>query len=99
MKSVYLTGTSGLSDQAVCDTLNDFILQWINNFEWHLLQDIVLLKSPLNSEDPYPVTAHHLALEVTSRPLAGCGVIVVIGDQSGIRHVLPYPGWCNQGET
>jgi uncharacterized protein (DUF362 family) len=99
MKSVYVTGISGPSDQAVCDTLNDFILKSTHNFQWLSPGDIVLLKPALNSGDPYPATTHPLALEVTSRLLADHGATVVIGDQSGIGSVLHHPGGVIRGKT
>jgi hypothetical protein len=62
-----------------------------------LTRDIVLLKPALNSGDPYPSTTHPLALEVTSRLLADRVATVVIGDQSGIGHVLHHPGGVIRG--
>lgn len=99
MKPVYVTGIPSRSDQVVRDTLHDFILNFTNNFEWLFPGDIVLLKPALNSGDPYPSTTHPLALEVTSRLLADRGAIVVIGDQSGIGHVLHHPGGVIKGKT
>ncbi|MEI7433872.1 MAG: DUF362 domain-containing protein [Methanomicrobiales archaeon] len=99
MKPVYVTGIPGPSDQVVRDTLADFILKSTNNFQWLTPGDIVLLKPALNSGDPYPSTTHPLALEVTSQLLADRGATVVIGDQSGIGHVLHHPGGVIRGKT
>jgi len=99
MKPVYVTGIPGPRDQAVRDTLQDFILKSTNNFQWLTPGDVVLLKPALNSGDPYPATTHPLALEVTSRLLAERGATVVIGDQSGIGHVLHHPGGVIRGKT
>jgi hypothetical protein len=99
MKPVYVTGIPGHSDQVVRDTLHDFLLNSTNNFEWLSPGDIVLLKPALNSGDPYPSTTHPLALDVTSRLLADRGATVVIGDQSGIGHVLHHPGGVIRGNT
>jgi len=99
MKPVYVTGIPGSSDQAIRDTLHDFILKSTNSLNWLYRGDIVLLKPALNSGDPYPSTTHPLALEVTSHLLADHGATIVIGDQFGIGHVLHYPGGVIRGKT
>ena len=58
-----------------------------------------LLKPALNSPDPYPATTHPLAISVTAELLAERGAKVVIGDQSGIEHILHHPGGVIWGST
>lgn len=48
----------------------------------------VLLKPALNSPDPYPATTHPLAVKVVAEELLKKGAKVIVGDQSGIEHVI-----------
>ena len=60
---------------------------------------MVLLKPALNSPDPYPATTHPLSIRVIADLLEECGAKVVVGDQSGIEHVLHHPGGVIRGST
>ena len=78
------------------DTDNNFLrgviknifLKSTNNLEWLSKGDVVLLKPALNSDNPYPSTTHPLAVNVISKILSKRGADVVIGDQSGLGHVI-----------
>jgi hypothetical protein len=75
------------------------ILKATDNLSWLSAGETVLLKPALNSPDPYPSTTHPLAIRVTAELLAERGAKVVIGDQSGIEHVLHPPGGVIRGST
>jgi uncharacterized protein (DUF362 family) len=75
------------------------ILKATDNLSWLSAGETVLLKPALNSPDPYPATTHPLAISVTAELLAERGAKVVIGDQSGIEHVLHHPGGVIRGST
>jgi uncharacterized protein (DUF362 family) len=79
--------------------IRDVLLAASDNFSWLHEGDIVLLKPALNSPDPYPATTHPLALEVASRLFTEHGAKVVIGDQSGIEHVLHDPRGVIRGSS
>ncbi|MDO9325847.1 MAG: DUF362 domain-containing protein [Methanoregula sp.] len=70
-----------------------------DNLAWLEDGDVVLLKPALNSPDPYPSTTHPLAIRVVTDLLEERGAHVVIGDQSGIEHVLHHPGGVIHGST
>ena len=53
---------------------------------------------PPESRTRFESPIHPLELEVTSRSLAGRGATVVIGDPSGIGHVLHHPGGVISGK-
>jgi hypothetical protein len=75
------------------------ILKATDNLSWLSAGETVLLKPALNSPDPYPSTTHPLAVSVTAELLAERGAKVIIGDQSGIEHVLHHPGGVIRGST
>ena len=77
----------------------EVILKTTDHFSWLRDGQTVLLKPALNSSDPYPSTTHPLALEVTARLLTEHGAKVVIGDQSGIEHVLHHPAGVIRGSS
>ena len=71
---------------AICN----LVLTATDHFSWLREGQTVLLKPALNSPDPYPSTTHPLAIGTVSRLLTEHGANVVIGDQSGIEHVLHH---------
>jgi len=100
MKPVYITGLENAAGPAVISSaIRDCILKATDNLSWLSAGETVLLKPALNSADPYPSTTHPLAVSVTAELLAERGAAVVIGDQSGIEHVLHHPGGVVRGST
>jgi uncharacterized protein (DUF362 family) len=92
MKPVYVKGLPLTPDSGVISSaIRNVILKATDNLSWLSAEETVLLKPALNSPDPYPATTHPLAISVTAELLAERGAKVVIGDQSGIEHVLHYP--------
>ncbi len=68
--------------------IKDIFLKSTNNLEWLSKGDLVLLKPALNSDNPYPSTTHPFAISVISEILSKEGADVIIGDQSGLGHVV-----------
>lgn len=100
MKPVYITGLKKAQSPAlITSAIRNSILKATGNLSWLSSGDTVLLKPALNSGDPYPSTTHPLAVSVTADLLAERGARVVIGDQSGIEHVLHHPGGVVRGST
>lgn len=98
--TIYVNGIkSDSTDKSLIYNIEDVLLKSTNNLEWLYPDDIVLLKPALNSHYPYPSTTHPLAVQVISRILTEHGAKVVVGDQSGIRSVLHYPGGVLHGNT
>ena len=73
---------------ALKKVIKDVFLKSTNNLEWLSKGDIVLLKPALNSDNPYPSTTHPFAISVISNILSGKGANVIVGDQSGLGHVV-----------
>ncbi|MDO9035661.1 MAG: DUF362 domain-containing protein [Methanoregula sp.] len=84
---------------AVAACIRDIFLTATEDLAWLGEGDTVLLKPALNSPDPYPSTTHPLAIRVVAELLEERGAKVVIGDQSGIEHVLHHPGGIIWGST
>ena len=100
MKPVYVQGLPpGPGPEAIASAIRDIVLKATDNLSWLREGETVLIKPALNSPDPYPSTTHPLAVSVTAGLLAGRGANVVIGDQSGIGHVLHHPGGVLHGRT
>jgi len=100
MKPVIVNGigTDASSDElAAC--IHDTFLSASDNCPWLKAGDTVLLKPALNSPDPYPSTTHPLAIRVIADLLEERGAKVVIGDQSGIEHVLHHPRGVLKGSS
>jgi len=70
-----------------------------DNLSWLKKGEIVLLKPALNSPDPYPATTHPLSVKVVADCLVERGAKVVIGDQSGIEHVVQGPKGVLRGSS
>jgi uncharacterized protein (DUF362 family) len=100
MKPVFV---NGVIPDPQADTLTacirDLFLKAAGDLTWLDKGDVVLLKPALNSPDPYPATTHPLATRVVADLLEGRGAKVVIGDQSGIEHVLHHPGGVIRGSS
>jgi uncharacterized protein (DUF362 family) len=100
MKPVYVKGLLPIPDAGVISSaIRNVILKATDNLSWLSAGETVFLKPALNSTDPYPATTHPLAISVTAELLAERGAKVVIGDQSGIDHVLHHPGGVIHGRT
>jgi hypothetical protein len=100
MKQVYVKGLPPIPDSGIISSaIRNVILKASDNLSWLSAGETVLLKPALNSPDPYPSTTHPLAVSVTAELLAERGAKVVIGDQSGIGHVLHHPGGVIRGST
>ena len=100
MKPVFVNGVvPGPQDDAVAACVRDVFLTATEDLAWLGEGDTVLLKPALNSPDPYPSTTHPLAIRVVAELLEERGAKVVIGDQSGIEHVLHHPGGIIHGST
>lgn len=100
MKPVYIRGLeNGSSNDTISAAIRDIVQKATGNLSWLSSGDTVLLKPALNSADPYPSTTHPLAVSVTAALLSERGARVVIGDQSGIEHVLHHPGGVLRGST
>jgi hypothetical protein len=100
MTPVYLQGLPpGPDPEAISSAIRNIILKATDNLSWLREGETVLLKPALNSPDPYPSTTHPLAVSTTAGLLAERGAKVVIGDQSGIEHVLHHPGGVLHGRT
>ena len=99
MQPVFLQGLQDVGDEAVASTVRNIILQATGDLSWLSNGDTVLLKPALNSPDPYPATTHPAVVQATAALCAERGARVVIGDQSGIEHVLHHPGGVLRGST
>jgi uncharacterized protein (DUF362 family) len=100
MKPVYVNGVGpGVSQKSLEACIRTTFLAASDNCAWLKDGDVVLLKPALNSSDPYPSTTHPLAIRVVTGLLEEHGAKVVIGDQSGIEHVLHHPGGILHGSS
>jgi uncharacterized protein (DUF362 family) len=92
MKPVFVNRVrSDILKDPLAACIRDTFLAATDNCSWLNHGNIVLLKPALNSPDPYPSTTHPLAIRVVTELLEERGAKVVIGDQSGIAHVLHHP--------
>ncbi len=100
-KSTFIV--SGLDSHATQEkkdqTIRNVFLESTNNVSWLTKGQTVLLKPALNSPDPYPATTDPDAVRVVAQELTKRGARVVIGDQSGIGHVLHTPSGVMRGST
>jgi len=100
MKPVYVNGVGTAPyGGSLAPAIREVIVKTSDNFSWLEKGDIVLLKPALNSGDPYPSTTHPLAIQTVSKLLVEHGARVVIGDQSGIEHVLHHPDGVIRGSS
>jgi len=100
MRPVFVSGVPrDCGDNVLAAAIRDTLVAATDDFAWLKDGDTVLLKPALNSGNPYPSTTHPLALSVTAGILEERGARVVIGDQSGIEHVLHHPGGVIRGSS
>jgi uncharacterized protein (DUF362 family) len=76
------------SDTELAAAIRRVFLEVTGDLAWLKRGDLVLLKPALNSPDPYPATTHPLSVAVVAAVLAERGARVVVGDQSGVEHVV-----------
>lgn len=86
---VYAEGVDKKAElEALEDAIKNIFLKATDDLSWLKEGEFVLLKPALNSHDPYPATTHPLCLKVVSEVLEERGARVIVGDQSGIEHVV-----------
>ena len=99
-KTIFVEGiTNNNSINSLKSSIRNIFLKSTNNLDWLSSKDTILLKPALNSYDPYPSTTHPLAVQVISNILSKEGANVVIGDQSGLGHVVHDPKGVVRGNT
>jgi uncharacterized protein (DUF362 family) len=76
------------SSNELSEKIKDVFLKASDNLSWLSSGDTVLLKPALNSSGPYPVTTHPQSLLTIAEILEEKGANVIVGDQSGMEHVL-----------
>jgi uncharacterized protein (DUF362 family) len=89
MTKAYITGVQkDTSQEELTQKIKETFLKSSNNLSWLKKGDKVLIKPAINSPDCYPATTHPLTLRTITEILQERGAEVIIGDQSGIEHVL-----------
>ena len=89
MSNVYVHGVKAdASSQELSDKIKKVFLEASDNLSWLSRGDTVLLKPALNSPYPYPATTHPLSLLAVAELLEDKKAKVIVGDQSGVEHVL-----------
>ncbi|MCP1662154.1 MAG: DUF362 domain-containing protein [Methanocalculus sp. MSAO_Arc1] len=100
MQPVFVSGIQrGSGEEEVVSAARSITLKATDDLSWLSKGDTVLLKPALNSSFPYPSTTDPLAVRAVADLLTERGAEVVIGDQSGIEHVLHHPGGVLRGST
>lgn len=94
--TLFVTKTT---EESLSKDIKKVFLKATNNLSWLRKGDLVLLKPALNSSDPYPATTHPLAIKVVREILENGGAKVIIGDQSGIEHVVHSPKGIVRGSS
>jgi uncharacterized protein (DUF362 family) len=94
-----MQGVNGDHSHLLTSCIKEVLLNCSNNLSWLRDGDVVLLKPAVNSPDPYPSTTHPLAIQTIIDILQEKGANVVVGDQSGIEHVLHHPGGIVHGNS
>lgn len=89
MSKVFIQGVKkGSGDKELESVIKKVFLDSTDNLSWLKKGDLVLLKPALNSPDPYPSTTHPLSVKVLAEVIKEKGGKVIVGDQSGIEHVV-----------
>ena len=92
MGTVFIEGVPiNATERVIRSAIRNTFLKTTNACEWLKKGELVLLKPALNSPGEYPATTHPLAVDEVSRILEEKGARVVVGDQSGIGHVIHSP--------
>ena len=100
MKPVFAHGTGAPGNEASLEPIIRKTFLWAaDNCSWLRKDDLVLIKPALNSPDPYPATTHPLAVRAVAGLLLERGARVMIGDQSGIEHVLHHKNGIIRGSS
>lgn len=89
----------GISDTELISAIQRVFLDATDQASWLKPGDTVLLKPALNSPNPYPATTHPLSIHAIKDLLVQRGAHVVIGDQSGIEHVVHSPKGVIKGSS
>jgi len=97
MSNLYVFGIQNHHEEEAI--IKETFLKATNNIEWLKKGETVLLKPALNSPDPYPATTHPLTVKIISEILIERGANVIIGDQSGVGHVLHGPKGVLKGSS
>lgn len=87
------------SKQELISAIQTVFLETTDNIAWLKPGDTVLLKPALNSPNKYPATTHPLSVQAIRDLLVTHGARVVVGDQSGIEHVVHSPKGIIKGST
>ncbi|MFC1617858.1 DUF362 domain-containing protein [Patescibacteria group bacterium] len=100
MAKVYLKGIPANSERAKLKSgIKQICLEATEDLSWLKPGENVLLKPALNSSDPYPSTTNPLSLEAVAELIEDRGGKVIIGDQSGIEHVVQDETGVLRGDT
>lgn len=100
MATVYVNGiTKNARNAEVSATVRSVFLKTTGNLSWLKKGQTVLVKPALNSPDPYPATTDPVTLLAVVRLLEEKGARVVVGDQSGIEHVIHGPRGVIKGSS
>lgn len=97
-ETLYVNGME-ITSNSIASTIEDVLMKSTDNLSWLSPGDLVLLKPALNSPSPYPSTTHPHAVQVIYNILTEHGARVLVGDQSGVKHVLHHPGKVIHGNT
>jgi uncharacterized protein (DUF362 family) len=89
----------GAAEAELTAAIRRVFLEATDDLAWLKPGDLVLLKPALNSPDPYPATTHPLSVAVVAAVLAERGARVVVGDQSGVEHVVQGPHGIVRGSS
>ncbi len=86
---LFIIGISKQSPEAeLAAAIKQTLLSATDSLAWLKAGQTVLLKPALNSPDPYPATTHPLAVKIVREEIEMRGGKVIVGDQSGIGHVM-----------
>lgn len=96
MSKLFVTKTT---EKKLSKDIERIFLKVTKELSWLKRGDTVLLKPALNSGSSYPATTHPLAVAVIRRILTTHGAKVIIGDQSGIEHVVHTPTGVLRGSS
>ncbi len=97
---IHISGVAkNASLESLSSTIKQVFLDSTDNLSWLKPGEIVLLKPAVNSPDSYPSTTHPLAVSVVAKVLKERGARVIVGDQSGIEHVVHGPQGVVKGST